>query len=140
MSRAGRTRVLETLWRGGFVPVLSSVVIDGAGQPLNLNADTLVRSLCQGQPFDDVFFLADVPGVFADLHKPETHMAEVKLADIPTLISAGVVQGGMIAKLNEMAKIVAGGVQTAWIVGLHEPAPVSSALAGVAGRRTAIRA
>ena len=132
--------LLETLWRGGFVPALSSVVIDEDGQPLNLNADTLVRSLCDALPFDDVFFLADVPGVFADLERPESHLPVVQTNQISALIATGVVQGGMIAKLTEMAGIVSGGVQTAWIVGLHEPAPVSAALAARPGRRTAVRA
>ncbi|MCO4761933.1 MAG: acetylglutamate kinase [Myxococcales bacterium] len=133
-------KLLQTLWAGDFVPVLSSVVIDDAGQPLNLNADTLVRSLCEAMPFDDVFFVADVPGVFEDLARPESHIPSLRTDQVPELIEAGVVQGGMIAKLTEMTRIVGAGVASVWIVGLHEDAPVSSALSGQAGLRTQLSA
>ena len=133
-------QLLDTLWQGGFVPVLSSVVIDAAGQPLNLNADTLVRSLCDHLPFDDVFFLADVPGVFVDLDQPESHIPDLPVDRIEALVADGIVQGGMIAKLTEMSRIIAAGADGAWIVGIHEPSPVSSALDGTAGRRTRLHA
>ncbi len=131
--------LLATLWDGGFVPVLSSVVVDAQGQPLNLNADTLVRSLCGALPFDAVCFVADVPGVFGDLADAASHVPELRVDEVPELIERGVVAGGMIAKLTEMSRIVTQGVDTVWIVGLHEPAPVSSALAGRPGRRTLLR-
>ncbi|HAN31881.1 MAG TPA: hypothetical protein DCQ06_09820, partial [Myxococcales bacterium] len=132
--------VLECLWSGGFVPMLSSVVIDDSGQALNLNADTLVAALGKHLQADSVFFVADVPGVFADLDSPQSHIPKLTPGQIDELVSQGIVRGGMVAKLTEMGRLIEAGVKSVWIVGLYEDNPVFSALVGTAGRRTQMSA
>ena len=46
----------------------------------------------------------------------------------------------MIAKLDEIAKVVRTGLLRAWIVGAADPAPVSAAIRGEGGLRTCIHA
>lgn len=130
--------LLKSLWDGGFVPILSSLVCDGAGQLLNLNADTFVSGIARAMPFDHIFYVADVPGVYGDLEDPSTHIAALAAGDIDALLNGGTVRGGMIAKLDEIGGLVRGGVANAWIVGADEPRAVSAALAGLAGVRTHI--
>ncbi len=132
-------RLVETLWQGGFVPVLSSVVADANGQLLNLNADSLVTALTDGLHFDDVVLVTGVPGVFGDLSDPSTHLAELTDADIPGLIERGAVKGGMIAKLEEVTSILKKGASAVWIVGYTDEAALSGALAGSPGLRTVVR-
>jgi len=139
-AKAVDPHLVEHLWAGGYTPILSSPVVDADGQLLNLNADTLVRSIATAMPFDDVVYVADVPGVFGDLKRPESHLAEIPVSSIADLIDDGVVQGGMIAKLDEIGLVVRGGVGAAWIVGAGDEAPVSMALAGGPGLRTRITA
>ena len=129
---------VEHLWAGGYTPLLSSPVVDEAGQLLNLNADSLVRGIVTAMPFDDVVYVADVPGVFGELGRPETHLASIRIHQIAALIADGVVQGGMIAKLDEIAVIVRGGASAAWIVGGADLTPVAAALGGGPGLRTRI--
>ena len=107
---------------------------------LNLNADTLVRSIAAAMTFDDVVYVADVPGVFGQLGQPETHLAEIPVDHIAHLIADGTVQGGMIAKLDEIGSIVRAGAGAAWIVGCHDEAPVSAAIRRGPGLRTRVTA
>lgn len=132
--------LVEHLWAGGYLPICSCPVADSQGQMLNLNADTLVRSLAAAMRFDDVVYVADVPGVFRDLSRPDSHIPHIRASEIPDLIADGTVQGGMIAKLDEIAAVVRAGAGAAWIVGSGEPHAVSSALAGEPGRRTRVTA
>ena len=130
--------LVQALWAGGFVPVLSSLVCDAAGQLLNLNADSLVTGLTGALQFTDVVLVTGVPGVFRDLKDPSTHLPELRAADIAGLIASGAVQGGMIAKLEEVAAILARGAGTVWIVGYQEPGAIGAALGGGPGLRTRV--
>jgi acetylglutamate kinase len=132
--------LLETLWRGGFVPVLSSLCVDGEGRRLNLNADTAARAIAEALAVDDVIAVADVPGVFGDLADPSTHLPELTPEQVRARIEDGTVMGGMVAKLEEMVAQVQAGVGACWIVGAHEPEPISAAVAGRPGRRTRVAA
>lgn len=128
----------EALWRGGFVPVLSSLCVDPAGNRLNLNADTAARALAIGLQVTDVIAVADVPGVFGTLGRPETHLPDLQPADVRRLIADQSVGGGMVAKLEEMVEQVEAGVGACWIVGATTPAPISGALRGLPGLRTRV--
>lgn len=131
--------LLDALWTAGFVPLLSSLVSDGQGQLLNLNADSLVTGLTRQMAFHDVVLVTGVPGVFRDLNDPSTHLPELRAAEIDGLIASGAVQGGMIAKLQEVQEILARGADTVWIVGFREPDAIANALAGKPGLRTRVR-
>ena len=126
------------LWSGGLVPVLSSLVCDDNGQLLNLNADTLTRSIALTLPLTDLVYVADVPGVFADLEDSGSHIGHIKAGELGGLIEDGTVRGGMIAKLDEIGHVVSQRPLTAWIVGKDQPAPVHAAINGGPGVRTSI--
>ena len=130
--------LLQTLWNAGFVPLLSSLVSDPHGQLLNLNADSLVTGLTRQLAFSDVVLVTGVPGVFRDLGDPASHLPELRAAEIDGLIASGAVQGGMIAKLQEVQEILARGADTVWIVGFREPGAIADALAGKPGVRTRV--
>jgi acetylglutamate kinase len=134
------TKLLAALIEAGFVPLVSSLVCDAQGQLLNLNADTLATALCRSLRFDDVVLVTSAPGVFRDLKDPSSHLPYLDASDIPALLAAGSVQGGMIAKLEEVAAIVAVGVERVWIVGHEQPEPIASVLRGEPGTRTVVAA
>ena len=139
VAQAG-PQLLEALWAGGFVPLLSSLVADARGQLLNLNADALVTGLTQAAHFDDVVLVTGVSGVYGDLAKPETHIAELRASELPALLASGAIQGGMIAKLEEVAAILKHGAQAVWIVGYKDEGAIAQALCGGTGLRTVVRA
>lgn len=133
-------QLLEALWAGGLVPLLSSLVADAQGQLLNLNADALVTGLTQAARFDDVVLVTGVPGVYGDLADPSTHIAQLRASELPDLLASGAIQGGMIAKLEEVAAILKHGAQAVWIVGYKDEGAIAQALCGGPGLRTVVRA
>lgn len=132
--------LLHALWQAGLTPLLSSLVADRQGQLLNLNADSLVTSLTRAVRFDDVVLVTGAAGVYRDLADPQSLLPELTAAELPGLLESGVVQGGMIAKLEEVQTILAQGASAVWIVGFQEPEAIAQALAGRPGRRTVVRA
>ena len=132
--------LLEALWHADLVPLLSSLVADPQGQLLNLNADTMVTALTEAVRFDDVVLLTGVPGVFRNLADPSSHLPELAARDLKPLLASGAIQGGMIAKLEEVGAILERGAKAVWIVGYKDAGAVTSALSGRAGTRTVVRA
>ncbi len=134
-----RPQLLEALWGAGLVPLLSSLVCDQAGQLLNLNADTLVTALVQALHVDDVILVTGVPGVYRDLADPATHLPDLSADELPGLISSGAVQGGMVAKLEEVGAILKKGAQRVALVGYQQEQAIALALSGGPGIRTVVR-
>lgn len=132
--------LVEALWQAGRVPVLSSLVADHQGQLLNLNADSLVTALVPPLRIDEVVLVTGVAGVFRDLSDAATHLPQLTAAEIAGLIESGAVQGGMIAKLEEVAQLLRSGVRQVTLVGYRDEGAIAAALAGRAGMRTVITA
>ena len=105
-------KLIQTLIKEGFLPVIASVAADKNGLPLNVNADTLATAIAVAFKADKLVFLTDVAGVF---DKNKKTIAEIKLKDIPSLIKDETITGGMIPKIKGCAVSVKKGVKEVWI-------------------------
>jgi acetylglutamate kinase len=96
-------KLLSTLLRDGFMPVLSSIGIE-AGTLLNINADDGAGGLAFHVAASTLVLMTDVPGIL-DEHKrviPETTSGAIE-----DLIARGVIGGGMIPKARAAASAAA---------------------------------
>ena len=93
--------ILEVALKGGFIPVVASLGVDGRGELLNINADDLAAALATALRADRLLYLTESGGVW-DAEKQL--LPVVRLADIPRLIRQGVVRDGMIPKLRSCAR------------------------------------
>ena len=95
-----RPDVIEDLTSVGFVPVVATLASDPAeplgGSFLNVNADAAVAPLAAAWGADAVLFLSDVVGV----RNGEDHVSKLDPASAAVLESKGVLQGGMIPKVE----------------------------------------
>ncbi len=123
-----QARHLLALWSAGLVPVLSSLVADAGGNLLNLNADTLVTALVPALGIDEVVLVTGVPGVFRRLDDPTTHLPLLSDTDLPGLVHSGAVQGGMVAKLEEVGNILRKGAQRVIITGYQDEGAMTAAV------------
>lgn len=103
------TRLVTTLLRDGFVPVISPVAAsdDDAGGALNVNGDDAAAAIASALGADELFLMADVPGV---LDGSKALIRELSLDDAAMLVEQGIAGGGMAAKLDACARALAGGV------------------------------
>lgn len=106
-----QAQIIQTLLKGGFLPVISPVAYDvtsGTGGTLNVNGDDAAAAIAVSLGADELVFVADVRGVEDDsgmvLSSIHTELAR-------ELIAEGVAAGGMAAKLESAQAALRAGVE-----------------------------
>jgi acetylglutamate kinase len=108
--------MVHSLLSQGLIPVVATVGIGAAGQAYNINADTAAGAIAAALGADKLIYLTDVAGVQADRADPGSLMGQLHSSEVATLIEDGVVDGGMIPKLEAAAQAVRGGVRRAHVL------------------------
>ena len=87
--------VLENL-KKNRVPVISPISGDEKGASYNVNADSAASALAAAADCTDLVFITDVPGVMVGGQtRPSLSVREAQ-----SLIADGIIQGGMVAKME----------------------------------------
>lgn len=133
-----RPRPVEGLWAAGLVPVMSSLVADAEGNLLNLNADTLVTALVPALRIEEVVLVTGVSGVFRKLDDPTTQLPSLRDTELNELVQSGAVQGGMVAKLEEISRILRTGAERVVITGYRDEGAIAAAVTGQPARCTVV--
>ena len=109
-------RILTTLLRDGFIPVISTIGTDGEGQAYNINADSAAIAIAEKLRAEKLIYLTDVPGLLTDVDDPSSLVSKLTAARARLLIQDGVVAGGMIPKIEACIGAVEAGVGSAHIL------------------------
>lgn len=123
--------LLATLWAAGRLPVLSCLGL-GDDSILNLNADVVASRLAVDLQACALVAVTGVGGVRRVPSDPATRMPHLTVEQAQQAIAAGVVRGGMVAKVQEACDALAAGVPHVHIVGPDEIA-TSLSTAGIVG-------
>lgn len=121
------TRINSTLLQGllnlDVIPVIATLGISEDGHVYNINADTTVVQIARELNADLLLLTTAVGAVFKDLNRPETRIKAVTPHQAKQLIKEGIIQGGMIPKVEEAMTLIKDGVDSIAIVsGRHEGA------------------
>lgn len=109
-------RVVETLVKSGYIPVISSVAADEFGQAHNINADTCAGELAAALGAEKLILLTDTRGILRDYQDSSTLIHKLDIQQARELIGSGIVAGGMIPKVNCCVRSLAQGVRAAHIL------------------------
>ncbi len=109
-------RLLEDVTSAGLIPVVPSVAVDSAGQMLNVNADTAAAAVARILKAEKLVFVSDVPGIFLDQHNPQTLQSHLTATRCRELIAAGIIDAGMVPKVQAALEALAVGVGKVHIV------------------------
>lgn len=109
-------RLLESLLKDGYIPVVSSVAADEQGQAYNVNADTVAGELAAALGAEKLILLTDTAGILKDYQDPSTLYPRLDIQQARELIDSGVVGGGMIPKVQCCVRSLAQGVSAAHII------------------------
>lgn len=104
---------LRMLIDNGAVPVICPITHDGKGQLLNTNADTIASALSSAlaKEYDvTLIFCFEKKGVLYDAEKEDSVIPEMRREDYERLKEEGIVDGGMIPKLDNAFSAVESGV------------------------------
>lgn len=110
--------LLNNLTTLGLVPVIATLgVEESSGRVFNINADTTVVQIAKALKADLLLLTTAVGAIYRDLDLPESRIAQVNAEQARNLIKVGVIQGGMIPKVEEALSILSEGVKSIAIVG-----------------------
>lgn len=109
-------RVVDTLTKAGFIPVICPVATDGQGGTWNINADTAAGEIAAALKAEKLVFLTDTPGLLRDVKDPDSLIHQVRSADVDGLRRDGVIAGGMIPKVEACLRALDYGVRKTHII------------------------
>ena len=101
----------------GYIPVVSTVAmgVDG-NSAYNINADTAAAKLAVALRAEKLLLLTDVRGLLRVPGDENTLLKSVRASEIPGLVKDGVIQGGMIPKIDCAVEAVRSGVTSTVIL------------------------
>ncbi len=109
-------KLVDSLVKSGYIPVVSSVAADETGQAYNINADTVAGELAAALGAEKLILLTDTAGILRNYKDASTLIPKVDIQEARNLISSGVVSGGMIPKVNCCVRSLAQGVRATHII------------------------
>ncbi|MDP9330813.1 MAG: acetylglutamate kinase [Actinomycetota bacterium] len=106
--------VVHTLLEQRFVPVVASIALDETGQAYNVNADVVAAELAVALGAEKLVYINDVPGLIGPGGDLLSELSAQQCLDL--LGQSGVVEGGMIPKLESAVAALKAGVSRVHLV------------------------
>lgn len=108
--------IINIVIRESYIPVISPIAMDAAGNALNINADTVAGDIAAALHAKKLILMTDVPGLLRDIKNQSTRISRVTVEDVETLIDEGVISGGMTPKMRSAAAATISGVERVHII------------------------
>ena len=99
----------------GYMPVISTVGYDDAGNIYNVNADSAASSIAGALMAESLILMTDVKGLLKDKNDENSLIKKVCVSDIDSLVHEGIISGGMIPKINCCKEAIRRGVKKVFI-------------------------
>ncbi|MBR1595312.1 MAG: acetylglutamate kinase [Phocaeicola sp.] len=106
--------ILSRLIRMNVIPVMAPLTHDGNGQMLNTNADTIAGETAKAlaDSFDvTLIYCFEKKGVLRDAEDENSVIPVITQDDFTNYVQQGVIQGGMIPKLENAFSAIKAGVK-----------------------------
>lgn len=95
----------------GVTPVIPSLALDVEGRWLNVNADTAAAAVAANLQAEKLVFLTDTPGILRNRHDEKSLIPSLDAAGCRDLIARGVIESGMVPKVEACLESLRGGVR-----------------------------
>ncbi|MDP9056158.1 MAG: acetylglutamate kinase [Pseudomonadota bacterium] len=105
--------VIDTICAAGMIPVIAPIGVGLDGETYNINADTMAGAIAAAMGASRLFLLTDVMGV---LDAEKRLIPRLIPAEIDRLRQDGIIQGGMIPKLETCVHAVEAGCEAAVVL------------------------
>jgi len=100
----------------GVIPVISPTARGEDGKIYNCNADVAAAQAAIALNARRLVFMSDVPGLLRNPADPASVISNLKISEVTELISSGVVDKGMIPKINSAVVAIRSGVEKVSLV------------------------
>ena len=95
-----RTQPITDLLEKNYIPVISTVASDHAGNAYNINGDTAAAYIAGALGAERLIMMTDIAGILRDKDDPSTLIPELTVSEAKALYDEGVISGGMIPKVD----------------------------------------
>ncbi|GAB6008713.1 acetylglutamate kinase [Dysgonomonas reticulitermitis] len=115
--------ILSSLIQQGIIPVLAPLTHDGKGNILNTNADTIAGETAKAlaQVFDvSLVYCFEKKGVLMNEKDDDSVIPQINKTEFERFVEQGVIQGGMIPKLENAFNSIEAGVKEVIITSAAE--------------------
>ncbi len=109
-------QVIEEHLKMGRITVICPMGISVEKKPHNVNADEVAGAIASSLKAEKLVLLTDVPGVLKDANDPQSLLSTLTISEVEEHIKSGVIQKGMIPKVQSCAEVLRGGVHKAHII------------------------
>lgn len=110
------TQLLRFALDSGYIPVVATIGADQNGIAYNINADTAACKIASALGATKLVSMTDVVGLLRDKNDESSLLAEVEIGEVDSLISSGIIEGGMIPKIQGCVECLTQGVHYATII------------------------
>jgi len=107
---------VQILQKEGFIPVIAPVGADRKGVALNINADIMAAEVASALKAEKLIFLTDVEGILEDPSSGKTPLSTITLKQIGDMLAQGMIEKGMMPKVQGCQKALEGGVNKVHII------------------------
>jgi acetylglutamate kinase len=104
---------IRLLEENGFIPVIAPVGVGAEGETYNINADLVAGDVAAALFAEKLIHLTDVTGINGEDGRLVSTLTK---RDAERLIKAGVIDGGMLPKVESSLRALTGGAQKAHII------------------------
>jgi acetylglutamate kinase len=108
--------LIEDFCAAGVVPVIPSLAVDAEGNWLNVNADTAAAAVAANLQAEKLVFLTDTPGILLDRSDENSLISSLDPAGCRDLIARGVIDEGMIPKIEACLDSLQAGVRKTHVI------------------------
>jgi acetylglutamate kinase len=115
VTHVGTTTLAQAMEQG-TIPVIPSLALHEDGGWLNVNADTAASAVAGALEADKAIFLTDTPGVLRDRSDPKSLIPKLTEREARGLIASGVIDGGMVPKVEACFEALQAGARSALIL------------------------
>ena len=105
----------------GYIPVVSTLGCDMDGHVYNINADTAAAKIAAEMKAESLISMTDICGILMDQHDPSTLVTNITPEKAHKLMEDGIIQGGMIPKVECCLDAIEGGVNRVFILDGTKP-------------------
>ncbi len=109
-------RPIADLLEKGYIPIISTVGSDDEGNVYNINADTAASRIAGALQTESLIIMTDAPGVLQEKTDPTTLIPKIFVSDTLRLAKEGVLDGGMIPKVDCCKDAIRRGVNRVFIL------------------------
>ncbi len=108
--------LIRSLAHDGYIVVVAPIGVGENGETYNINADSVAGETAAALKAEKLVLLTDTPGILRKQGDESTLISTVRLSEIKELIDTGVIEGGMIPKVEACECALKEGVSKTHII------------------------